>query len=144
MRQRQLGWVEFFIWVLRICEWPGLPERVTKSYLPPGTALCSLTPWSHPQFLPQLQDLLPVLQDTASLTMAAKRNQAIPSLSRTPNPPKSSGENSEQVSQASFEATPRMFGVSLMPSLTCKLLALSPQRASWPRTRTWWHLHSKF
>lgn len=46
--QRRLGWVEFFIRALRICEWPGLPERVTKSYLPPGTPLCSLTPLEPP------------------------------------------------------------------------------------------------
>lgn len=42
-----------------------------------------------------------------------------------------------------FWGHPKMSGGSLMPFPTRKLLALSPQRASWPRTRTGWHLHSK-
>ncbi|XP_041526816.1 mitochondrial antiviral-signaling protein isoform X2 [Microtus oregoni] len=114
--QRRVGWVEVFIRALRLCELPRLAEQVTRvyqSYLPPGTSLRSLVPLESPA--------IPGTAPGHSIPdNGYQEKSGYPRPVQDTQPPRSPGENSEQVPQASFGT-----GDSLMPSPN--LQALSPQ-----------------
>lgn len=121
--QRRVGWVEVFIRALRICELPGLAEQVTRvyrSYLPPGTSLRSLAPLESPAIPATAPGPSAYASGHSIPDNGSQEKPGYPRPVQDTQPPRSPGENSEQVPQASFGT-----GDSLMPSPN--LQALSPQ-----------------
>lgn len=121
--QRRVGWVEVFIRALRICELPGLAEQVTRvyqSYLPPGTSLRSLAPLESPAIPATAPGPSAYAPGHSIPDNGYQEKPGYPRPVQDTQPPRSPGENSEQVPQASFGT-----GDSLMPSPN--LQALSPQ-----------------
>ncbi|XP_057637817.1 mitochondrial antiviral-signaling protein isoform X2 [Chionomys nivalis] len=121
--QRRVGWVEVFIRALRLCELPGLAEQVTRvyqSYLPPGTSLRSLAPLESPAIPATAAGPSAYAPGHSIPDNGYQEKPSYPRPVQDTQPPRSPGENSEQVPQASFGA-----GDSLMPSPN--LQALSPQ-----------------
>ncbi|XP_005365635.1 mitochondrial antiviral-signaling protein [Microtus ochrogaster] len=121
--QRRVGWVEVFIRALRLCELPGLAEQVTRvyqSYLPPGTSLRSLAPLESPAIPATAAGPSAYAPGHSIPDNGYQEKSGYPRPVQDTQPPRSPGENSEQVSWASFGT-----GDSLMP--LPNLQALSPQ-----------------
>ncbi|CAH6787843.1 mitochondrial antiviral-signaling protein [Phodopus roborovskii] len=128
--QRRVGWVEFFIRALRICELPGLADQVTRvyqSYLPPGTPLRSLAPLEPPA-VPATTSGPSAVPGHSIPGNSYQERPGYPRPIQDTQPPKSPGESLEQAPQASLGAIPRMSGSSLMPSSNLQAVSSQPSR----------------
>ncbi|EGV92413.1 mitochondrial antiviral-signaling protein isoform X1 [Cricetulus griseus] len=121
--QRRVGWVEFFIRALRICELPGLADQVTRvyqSYLPPGTPLRSLAPLESPA-VPATTSGPSAAPSHSIPDNGYQEGLGYPRPVQDTQPPNSPGESLEQPPQVSLGAIPRM--------LSSNLQAVSPQHS---------------
>ncbi|XP_021510822.1 mitochondrial antiviral-signaling protein [Meriones unguiculatus] len=133
--QRRLGWVEYFIRALRICELPGLADQVTRvyqSYLPPGTSLRTLAPLESPAIPATVSAPSAFASGHSVPDNGYQEKPGYPSPVQDTQPPKSPVENSEQTPQANSGFIPRTSGGSVMSSPNLQALSSSPSREQEP------------